>query len=196
MSKYPVMSNKPKSQWLNIRKRLLLLGQSELIAEIKDLYVISDENRRFLEARFLQVQDQAEAVLADYKQEITDCFFGERGIGEDLPKLRDARRLIRDYRKARKDTVGALDLMLHYVETGTEFTNTYGDINEPFYNSLESVLSDFCEGILKSPDPDRSYGQFNKRMVALKKAAFGIGWGYGDAVQEILYNLESRFEAR
>jgi len=196
LSKYPVMSNKRKSQWLNIRKRLLLLDQNELIAEIKDLYVISDENRRFLEARFLQVQDQAEAVLADYKQEITYCFFGERGISDDLPKLRDARCLIRDYRKARKDTVGTLDLMLHYVETGTEFTNTYGDINEPFYNSLESVLSDFCEGIFKSPDPDQSYEQFNKRMVALKKAAFGIGWGYGDAVQEILINVESRFEVR
>jgi len=190
------MSNKRKSQWSNIRKRLLLLDQSELIAEIKDLYVISDENRRFLGARFLQVQDQAEAVLADYKQEIIYCFFGERGISDDLPKLRDAHRLIRDYRKATKDTVGTLDLMLHYVETGTEFTNTYGDINEPFYNSLESVLSDFYEGIFKSSDPDRSYGQFNKRMVALKKAAFGIGWGYGDAVQEILKNLESRFEAR
>jgi hypothetical protein len=86
--------------------------------------------------------------------------------------------------------------MLHYVETGTEFTNTYGDINEPFYNSLESVLNDFCEAIFKSSDPEQSYGQFNKRLVALKKAVFGIGWGYGDTVQEILGNLESRFDKR
>jgi len=33
--------------------------------------------------------------------------------------------------------------MLHYVETGTEFTNTYGDIDEPFYNSLISMLNQF-----------------------------------------------------
>ena len=188
------MSTKRKSQWLNIRKRLLLLDHSELIAQIKDLYAISDENRRFLESRFAQGEDQVEAVLADYKQEIIYCFFGERGISDDLPKLRDARRLIRDYGKATKDTVGTLDLMLHYVETGTEFTNTYGDINEPFYNSLESVLSDFCEGIFKSSDPERSYAQFNKRLVALKKATYGIGWGYGDTVQEILDNLESHFD--
>jgi len=149
-----------------------------------------------LGSRFAQGQDQVEAVLADYKQEIIYCFFGERGISDDLPRLRDARLLIRDYRKATKDTVGNLDLMLHYVETGTEFTNTYGDINEPFYNSLESALVEFCDGIFKSPDPEQAYVQFNKRLVALKKAAYGIGWGYDDAVQEILDDLESRFEER
>lgn len=166
------------------------------MAQIKDLYAISDENRRFLESRFAQGQDQIQAVLADYNQEIIYCFFGEREISEDLPRLRPARRLIRNYQKATKDSSGALDLMLHYVETGTEFTNTYGDINEPFYNSLESVLVDFCKGIFKSPDPGKAYVQFNKRLVALKRAAYGIGWGYGDAVQEVIDDLESRFEER
>ena len=190
------MPNTQKPQWSDIRRRLLLLGNKELIAQIKDLYAISDENRRFLESRFAQGQDQIQAVLADYKQEIIYCFFGERGISDDLPRLRDARRLIRNFQKATKDSSGALDLMLHYVETGTEFTNTYGDINEPFYNSLESVLVDFCEGIFKSPDPEQAYAKFYKRLVALKRETYGIGWGYGDAVQEIIDDLELRFEER
>jgi hypothetical protein len=190
------MANTRKSQWLNIRKRLLLLDHSELMDEVKDLYNLSGENRRFLEARFLQVQDQVEAVLANYKQEITYCFFGKQGFSEDLPKLSDARRLIRDYRKATQKSSGTLDLMLHYVETGTEFTNTYGDIDEPYYNSLESVLNEFCVGIFNASDPEQAYGQFNKRLIALKKATYGIGWGYGDAVQEILDNLGSRFDER
>jgi hypothetical protein len=167
-----------------------------MIAQIKDLYAISAENRRFLESPLTQGQDQVQVALADYKHEIIYCFFGERGISDDLPRLRDARRLIRDYRKATKDTVGTLDLMLHYVETGTEFTNTYGDTNEPFYTSLESVLNDFCESIFKLFNPEQSYRQFNTRLVALRKAAYGIGWGYGDAVQEILDDLKSRFDRR
>jgi hypothetical protein len=150
----------------------------------------------FLEARFIHWQDLVQAVLADYKQEIIHCFFGERGISDVSPRLRDARRLIQNYQMATKDSSGTLDLMLHYVETGTEFTNTYGDINEPFYNSLESVLVDFCKGIFKSPDPERAYVQFYKRLVPLKRAAYGIGWGYGDAVQEIINDLESRFKER
>ena len=64
------MPNTQKPQWSDIRKRLLLLGNKELMAQIKDLYAISDENRRFLEARFAQGQDQDQAVLTDYKQEI------------------------------------------------------------------------------------------------------------------------------
>lgn len=166
------MPNTQKPQWSNIRRYILLLGNKELITQIKDLYAISDENRRFFEARFAQGQDQVYAVLADYKQEIIYCFFGERGIRDDLPRLRDARRLIRNYQKATRDSSATLDLKLHYVETGTEFTNTYGGINELFYNSLESML------------------------VALKRAAYGIGWGYGAAVREILDDLKVRFEGR
>jgi hypothetical protein len=190
------MANTQEPQWSDIRRRLLLLGNKELIAQIKDLYAISDENCRFLEARFTHWQDHVQAVLADYKQEIIHCFFGERGISDDLPRLRDARRLIRNYQLATKDSSGALDLLLHYVETGTEFTNTYGDINEPFYNSLESVLVDFCEGIFKSPDPEQAYAKFYKRLAALTRETYGIGWGYGDAVQENIDDLETRFEAR
>jgi hypothetical protein len=74
--------------------------------------------------------------------------------------------------------------MLHYVEIGTEFANTYGDINESFYNSLESILVDFYEGILKTSDPVQVYVQFDKRLVPLKKTTYGIGRGYGDVVEE------------
>jgi hypothetical protein len=75
-----MMSNKYKPQRSNIRKRLLLLDHGELITQIKDLYAISDENRRFLESRFAQGQDQVQWALADYKKEIFYCFFGKRGI--------------------------------------------------------------------------------------------------------------------
>jgi hypothetical protein len=169
------MSDKPKPQWSRIRKQLLLLDHNELIAQIKDLFTLSGENRRFLESRFALKSEQVEAILADYKQEIEYCFFGKRDIPDELPRLRDARSLIREYRKATKDTLGTLDLMLHYVETGTELTNTYGDIDEPFYNSLESMLNEFCEGIFKSSDPKQAYDQFYNRVVYLRNAASGIG---------------------
>ena len=75
-------SNKPKPQWSNIRKQLLLLDLNELIAQIKDLYSLSVENRRFLESRFAVEKEQVEAILAEYKQEIEYCFFGKRDYRE------------------------------------------------------------------------------------------------------------------
>jgi len=58
------------------------------------------------------------------------------------------------------------------------------------------VLVNFCEGIPKSSDLEQAYEQFNQRLVALKKETCRIGWGYGDAVQEILENLAAHFEER
>jgi hypothetical protein len=54
-------------------------------------------------------------------------------------------------------------------------------------------VNDFCEGIFNSSDPEQAYDKFNNRLVDLKNAVHGIGWGYGDAVHEILNDLKSRF---
>jgi hypothetical protein len=53
-----------------------------------------------------------------------------------------ARKAITDYRRATKDIPGTLNLMLTYVEQGTRFTSEYGDFEESFYNSMESVFSE------------------------------------------------------
>ena len=46
--------------------------------------------------------------------------------------------------------------MLYYVECGVEFTNLYGDIDERFYSSLESMFADFVM-ILNSMENDSFY---------------------------------------
>ena len=56
--------------------------------------------------------------------------------------MRVARKVITDFRRATKDISGTLNLMLTYVVQGTRFTSEYGDIEESFYNSMESVLSE------------------------------------------------------
>jgi hypothetical protein len=44
-------------------------------------------------------------------------------------------------KKAINDPVGTLDLMVYYVECGTQFTVDCGDIDEAFYASLESMFT-------------------------------------------------------
>lgn len=182
-----------KPQWTDVRKRIVQIGENNLITLVKDLYDLSSENQRFLHARFLQRGPQAPGILADYKEKITICFFGRGDHPTGNPRLGDARKLIRDYRKATQDSLGSLDLMLHYVETGTRFTNSYGDIDEPFYNSLISVLNGFYQDLFKSPDPQAIYQRFGDRLGRLRNAAARIGWGYGDTVEEILSGMEMQF---
>ena len=118
---------------------LVSLDKPELVALLKALFDHSIESRAFLSARFL-ADGVPDAILNKYRKRIVDQFFPGRGDGK--PDLRSARRTIRDYRKATSDLVGTVDLMLTYVESGTEFTNQFGDISESFYNSLESVLDE------------------------------------------------------
>ncbi len=84
---------------------------------------------------------------------------------------------------------GTLDLMLTYVEQGTSFTLDYGDIDEAFYGSLESVLSEAVE-LLKKQETSDLYLRFRKRFLSLKRRASPIGWGYGDDVDELVSELE------
>ncbi len=68
--------------------------------------------------------------------------------------------------------------MLTYVEKGTEFTRQFGDINEPFYNSLESVFDDMAQLLLH--EGVDFYPLFQERIQHLTTHAKFIGWGYGD----------------
>ena len=154
---------------------------------LRDLFKSSDTVRAFLSNHFLPQGDGGE-TLAKYRKRVIDPFYPARGFGK--LNLREARRAIREYHKGTGDAAGTIELLLTYVESGTRFTNDYGDINESFYISLESALGEMAD-LLKTPEGVRLYPQFQERIVALAKSASGIGWGYGDAVAEIISELEA-----
>ena len=108
---------------------------------MKDLHDASPENRDFLRARF-DAENAGGEALEKYRRKIVEQFFPQRGFGK--LKLAEARKAIRDYRKATGNVAGTVDLLLTYVENGTEFTQQFGDINEAYYNSLESALNELA----------------------------------------------------
>ena len=174
-------------KWSQVKSALAALDQPELVALLKDLFDHSIESRAFLFARFL-ADGVPDAILGRYRKRIVDQFLPKRGEGK--LDLRSARRTIRDYQKATSDLAGTVDLMLTYVESGTDFTNQFGDINESFYNSLESVLDEMA-GLLRTPEGAALYPRFQDRVSRLARAANGIGWGYGDHVMEQIELLEA-----
>jgi hypothetical protein len=174
-------------KWPQIKSVLASWDKPELITLLKDLFDHSIESQAFLAARFL-ADGVPDAILTKYRKRIVEQFLPKRGEGK--LDLRAARRTIRDYRKATSDLAGTVDLMLTYVESGTEFTNQFGDINESFYNSLESVLDEMV-GLLKTPEGAALYPRFQDRVSRLARAAGGIGWGYGDHVAEQIELLET-----
>jgi len=184
MKKYSAPNSTPG--WSAIRRRLDAQSKQALLALVKDLYDASSGNRDFLHAR-VQAEAGDDTAVERYRRTIIEQFFPPRGFGK--LKLAEARKAIRDYRKATGNLEGTIDLMLTYVENGTLFTREFGDVNEAYYNSLESVLQEMTQ-LLRKDDPSL-YPQFRERILRLDTHADHIGWGYGDFLRDHVRLLES-----
>ncbi len=181
------MKEKKPARWRKIRGNLREWDKPALIALIKDLHDSSPDNQDFLQARF-QAEENEGAALEKYRRRIVEHFFSGRDFEE--PKLTEARKAIRDYRKATGNLTGTIDLMLTYVESGTKFTRQFGDIDAPFYDSLESMLRELSRLLLV--EGCELYPRFRQRVQRLTSEAGNIGWGYGDALQEYADMLEDK----
>ena len=84
---------------------------------------------------------------------------------------------------------GAIELMLTYVESGTDFTRQFGDINAAYYNSLESVMNEMVQLFRK--EGGELYPRVRKRIRHLETHADHIGWDYGDYLREQVGFLEN-----
>jgi hypothetical protein len=177
---------KKPTGWSLIRQQIKGWSRPALLALIKDLHDTSAANRDFLQARF-QAEDSTGAALEKYRQRIVEQFFPQRGEGK--LKLAEARKAIRDYRKATGNIMGTIDLMLTFVENGTDFTRQFGDINEAYYNSLESVMNEMVQLLWK--EGAECYPRFRERIRHLESQADQIGWGYGDYLREQVGCLEN-----
>lgn len=122
----------------DVKKRLQSRELPELLELVHELFKLSGENQTFLAARLLN--DTASTFpLEPYRRRIEQVFYRRNGWPQDKLQLGVARKVIRDYQKATGNLPGTVELMLTYVDTGTAFTCSFGDIDAPFYNSLTSV---------------------------------------------------------
>lgn len=171
--------------WSAARKHLATWDKPALLALVKDLYDSAAGNRNFIHAR-CQAEDGGGEVLETYRRKIVEQFFPKRGFGK--LKLAEARKAIRDFRKATGNIPGTAELLLTYVENGVEFTNEYGDIDERFYDSVESALEDLAK-LLRAEGQDL-YPQFRDRLADIEQNTDGIGWGFHDFICDVVGQLE------
>jgi hypothetical protein len=178
-------STKKTGGWSRVSKQLATWDRPALLSLVKDLYDAAASNRDFVQAR-CQTGDEGGEVLDTYRNRITEQFFPKRGFGK--LKLAEARKAIRDYRKATGNLAGTAELLMTYVENGAQFTHDYGDIDERFYNSIESVLRELAD--LLRGEGRELYPQFGERLADVEQLTDGIGWGFHDFVADVVAELE------
>src|SRR5215211_2209700 len=174
--------------WTEIDKQLRKLPVEDLGKLIKGLYALSPQNKAWLRAKLLPMTQDTK-YLEDCRRKVTQFVYKETSGMPQVPRFREAKKAISEYRKSTSDLRGTLDLMLTYVERGHKFTNDFGDIDEPFYNALINMLERFAVELRRSPAKYELYEQFRSRLIAMRKTS-DIGWGYGDFIRETVDELE------
>ncbi len=183
-------ARKKPGGWSTIRPHLATWDKPALLALVKDLYDAADVNRGFVQAR-CHADDSGGEALEKYRGKIVEQFFPARGDGK--LKLGEARKAIRDYRKATGNLPGTVELLLTYAENGARFTHEFGDIDERFYSSVESVLDELA-ALLRGEARDL-YPQVSERLAQVEKFSDGIGWGFHDFVKDVIGQLDEELGA-
>lgn len=150
-----------------------------------DLHRLSPQNRALIEAR-IAAHSGGKGVLEAIRRVVLEEFYPPRG--EPPLRLKVARRAIRDYERATGDRRGVLELLVYFVETGNRFTLQFGDIHEEFYWELLKAFKEVVQR-LSGPSGSRWRGEFRPRLEKVVRSAHGIGWGYGDGLEEMLEEL-------
>jgi len=162
-----------------IRRFIEKQDKATLVSLICDLYSISPQNRNFLETRFIP----ASGGLEKYKKIITKALYPDV-ISNGRISFRDAKKAISDYKKAVGTGTGLAELLVYAFECGNNFTCEYGDMDEPFYDSMIRLFN-LAVDTLAALDPPLADSFIRRLSTAVKKANC-IGWGYYDAISEVL----------
>jgi hypothetical protein len=159
------------------------LEPAELVDIIQQLYQLNSDNKVFLTSRLLTELD-VEALAAPYRKTIQQVFNPPRGFPS--LKLRAGRKALTDFKRACSDPKAVADLLIFYVEQGVICTNNYGDINESFYSSLESVYAEAIK-VISAVGADL-VEELRPRMRGIVRKTSGMGWGFHDALSDMYHN--------
>ena len=168
--------------WLEIRKKLNKCSEIDLKGIIGELYALSKTNKNFLDARFLNDTNALKRYESDIQKYIAPY---EPWKSTQQVSIKDAKKILSDYKKATHDKMGLIHLMIHYVECGTHFLCEFGDMYAQYYNSLLSVFENALT--LMKTLPDEAVQDFIVRMHSISREAYGMGWGYSDSITHMLH---------
>jgi hypothetical protein len=91
----------------------------------------------------------------------------------ELELSQDTSKVLNEFKKISIFQKDLIKLLLHRVETIIEFTKTYGDINRPFYSSIESSYNEVCKLIKR----EKLEAEYRGRLRKLMNETYHFGWG-------------------
>ncbi len=169
-----------------LKKRLSFKTNAELVAEIAELYQKFPVVKEYYQSNFFG----DELTVLDKYKEIVNNEFQMRGNRFPKMRLSVARKAVADFKKVARSTQNIADLMVTYVEAGVACTLEFGDIDEPFYNSMESMYETALKHVIK----EALFSEFKDRLKLIVLNTRGMGWGFHDQLSDLfeLYEAMSK----
>ena len=110
---------------MTLKKYLSQFTKEQLVGQILELHKKYKDVKTYYE---FSINPDVASKSMNVKEAVLECFFPKRGY---KLRLKDARKIISDFKKLEPDPESLADAMLYYVECGVRFTNDFGDIDEP-----------------------------------------------------------------
>jgi hypothetical protein len=169
-----------KASITQLKKALKAQPQEDLVALVVDL------TKKFsvVNEYFSIMQNGEDEILEKHKNSIGKEFSPEY---INFPKFRlsIARKAVLEFKKISTSPSNIAEIMVFYVECGVKGTNTFGDIDETFYDSMVSMFKSAYKHIVRN----NLLESFDHRMEKIVHDTNGIGWGFHD----MLYDIHAQF---
>ena len=174
-----------RKKWSEVKARLEALDRNGLVSLLGDLYDANVANRRFLHSRLTP----GSRAIEEYRRLVADAIYPDP-FSKRRVSVRDAGAAIVEYRRSTGDTSGTVDLMLTFVEAGTEQAADLGYGDEAYFDALQIRL----DAVAKEFDTLSAEvrASVRARLGRIQVRAHDVGWGFGDAVDEVVHALDAR----
>jgi hypothetical protein len=155
-----------------LKKHLKNSTKEQLVSDIADLFKKNEFVKDYFHSKY--GDDNNHSILMKHKAIIENEFFPSKGEGK--ARLTVAKKAITEFKKICDDKTLMAELMLFYVENGVNYTDCYGDINEQFYLSMESMYERALDFITDNNLVDI----FKERCLKVVNDTVDMGWGFHD----------------
>lgn len=164
-----------------LNKYLKTMSAEQLAELVKECYSSSKEMEKFLAVKIIG-QEAVESLFVECRKKVEHEFFPERGHGK--LRLQEAKKAISEFERLTDNIKYTVELKMVYVEMGVSFTCTYGDIDERFYNSIESAYANVIN-TLNDDETGELFEDYEERISAVVSNTSEIGWGFHDTLDII-----------
>jgi hypothetical protein len=178
----PKVSQRQPS-WADVKAKLEGLDRKGLVGLVHDLYEANTANRRFLQARLVP----STSAVEKYRRLVAEAVFPDP-LSRRQVSLRDGTAAITEYRRSTGDIAGTVDLILTFIESGTEQAADLGYGDENYFSALESKVDAVAKSWSALPADVQT--KASARLDWVRKRAQAIGWGYGDYVDDVFGRLQ------